>query len=117
MLKAWRRAAVAALTGGAAIAAQLMVMAPAQAAAPTITIFATSKFEITHDAIVIWHANGGLGSANIHGKITGATAGEVATLYAQSFPYKAKPAPLASKTLTASSQTYSFKVTPNVATR
>jgi len=117
MLKAWRRAAVAALAGCAAIAAQLMVIAPAQAAAPTITINATSKFPVvTNDVFVFYHASNGAGTATIHGKITGATAGDVATLYAQRFPYTKPAAPLASKTLTASTQTYSFKVTPPLAT-
>lgn len=118
MLKAWRRTAVAALAGGAAIAAQLMVIAPAQAAAPTITIFATSKLKVvTNDVFVVYQASNGFGSANIHGKITGAAVGDVAALYAQQFPYKTKPAPIASKTLTAGTQVYSFKVTPNLATR
>jgi len=117
MRRPWRRAAVAALAGAAAIAAQFAAIAPAEAAAPTITIFATSKLKaVTDDVFVVYRAASGFGSATIHGKITGATAGDVATLYAQQFPYKTKPAPLASKTLTASTQVYSFTVTPDLAT-
>jgi hypothetical protein len=57
-------------------------------------------------------------SARIHGTITGATAGEVATLYAQSFPYAKVPAPVGSATLRAAGTTaYSFTVTPTLATR
>lgn len=43
MLWTWRRFTRVALTGGVAIAAQLVAVAPALAAAPTVTIAATSS--------------------------------------------------------------------------
>ena len=118
MRRPWRRAAVAALAGAAALAAQLTVIAPAQAAGPTITIFATAKLApVTHDVLVFYKDGGGYASAKIHGKITGAAAGEVAALYAQRFPYKTRPVRLGAVTLSSSTPVYSFTVTPALATR
>lgn len=116
MVSTWRRAAAAALAGAAAIAAQLTGVVPAQAAAPVITIFVTSKLPVvTHDVWVVY-LGGKYGSAMIHGKITGAAAGEVAALYAQQFPYKKPPARLGSVILKSSAPVYSFTVTPDLAT-
>jgi hypothetical protein len=58
-------------------------------------------------------------SARIHGTIAGAATGEVATLYAQRFPYAKAAKPVRSITLTAtgSSTAYSFTVAPTLATR
>lgn len=117
MLRAWQRAAAMALAGTAAIAAQLTGVIPAQAAAPTITIFATSKLPVvTGDVWVVYRGGGQYGSATIHGKISGAAAGEVAALYAQQFPYKKLPVRLGSVTLKSSTPVYSFPVTPDLAT-
>ncbi len=121
MLKAWRRAAVAALAGAAAIAAQFAVIAPAQAAAPTITINATTKLtavaRATGDALVVYHA-GPAASATIHGRITGVTKGEIATVYAQQFPFIKPAIKGASVTIKVNGKTtYSFPVTPTLATR
>jgi hypothetical protein len=122
MLRAWRRAAVAALAGAAALAAQFAVIAPAQAAAPTITINATTKLtgvaKATGDWLVIYHAGVGGASGTIHGKVTGVTKGEVVTLYAQQFPFKKPAVKAASATVKVNgSTTYSFTVTPTFATR
>jgi hypothetical protein len=120
MLRAWRRVAlVAALTGSAAIAAQLAAVVPAQAAAPTITVVATSSNPTVTGDVLVYYRGGKYGSARIHGTITGATAGEVATLYAQRFPYLAAARPVSSTTLSATGPTtaYSFTVTPTLATR
>jgi len=118
MLRAWRRATLVALTAGAAIAAQLAGVAPAQAAGTAITIAATSKIGPVTGYVVVEYRGGKDASARIHGTITGATAGEVATLYAQSFPYAKVPAPVGSATLRAAGTTaYSFTVTPTLATR
>jgi hypothetical protein len=122
MLRAWRRAAVAALAGAAALAAQFAVIAPAQAAAPTITINATTKLtavaKATGDALVVYHASAGAASAAIHGKITGVTKGEVAALYAQQFPFTKAAVKAAAVTIKVTGNTtYSFKVTPTLATR
>ena len=118
MFRAWRRAAVVAVIGGAAIAGQLAAVMPAQAAAPTVTIAATSKIKpVTGDVYVVY-LGGSYGNATIHGTITGAAAGEVVTLYAQRFPYTKAAAPVRSVTLSgAGTRTYSFTVTPTLATR
>jgi hypothetical protein len=117
MLKAWRRTAVATLAGAAALAAQFAATSPAQAAAPTISIFATSKLPaVTHDVFVLYHGANGLSGATIHGRITGAAAGEVAALYGQQFPYKSAPVRLGAITLKSSAPVYSFKVAPTLAT-
>ena len=120
MLGAWRRAAlVAALTGSTAIAAQLAAVVPAQAATPAITVAATSRIPaVTGDVFVIFKSSK-YGSARIHGTITSVTAGEVATLYAQRFPYTTAARPVRSITLSATGPTakYSFTVAPTLATR
>jgi hypothetical protein len=120
MLKAWRRATlVAALTGSAAVAAQLAGVVPAQAATPAITVAATSSIPaVTGDVFVVFQG-GTYGSARIHGTITGVTAGEVATLYAQRFPYTTAAKPVRSITLsgTGPATAYSFTVAPTLATR
>src|SRR5215470_12006143 len=82
MLGAWRRVAlVATLTGTMAIAAQLAGVVPAQAATPTITVAATSNVPAVTGDVFVFFEGGKYGSARIHGTITGATTGEVATLY------------------------------------
>ena len=120
MRRAWRRVTLAAaLTGSAAIAAQLAAVVPAQAATPVITVAATSRIPaVTGDVFVIFKSSK-YGSARIHGTVTGVTAGEVATLYAQRFPYSTAARPVRSITLSATGPTagYSFAVAPTLATR
>jgi eukaryotic-like serine/threonine-protein kinase len=57
--------------------------------------------------------------AKLSGTIAGATAGEVARLYAQQFPYTSTPALVQSVTLSpvGGTATYSFTVSPGLATR
>ena len=120
MLRAWRRVAlVAALTGSAAIAAQLAGVVPAQAATPTITVAAGSSNPVVTGDVFVYFQGGKYGSARIHGTITGATTGEVATLYAQRFPYTTAARPVSSITLsvTGPKTAYSFTVAPTLATR
>ena len=120
MLRAWRRVAlVATLTGSAAIAAQLAGVVPAQAATPTITVVATSSIPPVTGDVFVFFEGGKDGSARIHGVITGASAGEVATLYAQRFPYTTAAKPVSSTALSATGLTtaYSFTVTTTLATR
>ena len=118
MLRAWRRVTVVALTGSMAMAALLAAVVPARAATTTITVSATSSNPtVTGDVWVIYQ-NGKWGTARIHGAITGAAAGEVATLYAQQFPYTTAAKPVRSITLSAAGTArYSFTVTPTLATR
>jgi hypothetical protein len=120
MFGAWRRAAlVAALTGSTAIAALLTGVVPAQAATPTITVAATSSNPRVTGDVFVYYLGGKYGSARIHGTITGAANGEVATLYAQRFPYAAAAKPVRSITLSVTGPTtaYSFTVAPSLATR
>jgi hypothetical protein len=120
MLRAWRRVTlVAALTGSAAIAAQLAGVVPAQAAASAITVAAASSNPAITGDVFVYFEGGKYGRARIHGTITGATTGEVATLYAQRFPYTAAAKPVSSITLSATGPTtaYSFTVAPSLATR
>ena len=123
MLRAWRRVTlVAALTGTAALAAQLATVIPAQAATPTITVAATSSNpRVTGDVWVVY-LDGKYSRARIHGTITGAANGQVATLYAQRFPYARPARPIRSITLSTTGTTgtttaYSFTVAPSLATR
>ena len=119
MFRAWRGVTVAALTGGVAIAAQLAALVPAQAATPTITIAATSKIKPVTGFVLVVFRDSSFSKAKIHGNITGATTGEVATLYAQRFPYTRPAKPVSSITLSPAGATtpYSFTVTPALATR
>lgn len=111
---------VVAFAVSAAIVAQLTGTAPARAtgtAAPAISIAVTSGFKpVTHDVFVVFHA-GSATSARIHGTITGATAGEVAAVYGQEFPYKKPAVRLQSLALKTAKTAYSFTVTPVLATR
>lgn len=107
-----------ALTAGAAIAAQLAAVAPAQAAGPAITIAATSRINPVPGYVLVEYRGGAGARARIHGIITGAAAGEVATLYAQPFPYAKAPAVVGSTAISAAGPAaYSFTVTPTLATR
>src|SRR5262249_21669822 len=120
ILRSWRRVTVVAtLTGTAAMAAQLAAVVPAQAATPTITVAATSRIPaVTGDVFVIFKS-GRYGSARIHGTITGVTAGEVATLYAQRFPYNtaARPGRATTPSATGPPAGDSFTLAPPPATR
>jgi hypothetical protein len=116
MLRAWRRAAVVAVAAGAAITSSLAAASVAQAAAPAVSIAATAKLKpVTGDVFVIYRA-GAYSTAKIHGTITGAAAGDTATLYAQPFPYKKPAVAAGSITLKGATAAYSFTVTPALAT-
>lgn len=115
-MRAWRRAAGMAVAGVLAIGAPLAVAGQAQAAAPTISVAASTKLPlITHDALVMYQ-EGAYASAKIHGTISGAAEGEVARLYAQPFPYGKAATAVAAVTLKASNASYSFTVSPSLAT-
>jgi hypothetical protein len=105
-----------AAAGVLALGASLAVAVQAQAAAPTISVAASTKLPlVTHDALVLYQ-DGAYASAKIHGTIAGAGAGEVARLYAQPFPYKKAATAVATVTLKASKASYSFTVSPSLAT-
>jgi hypothetical protein len=117
MMRAWRQAAGMAVAGVLALGVSLAVAGQAQAAAPAISVAASTKLPlVTHDAFVLYQ-EGAYASAKIHGTISGAGVGEVARLYAQPFPYKKAAASVATVTLKASKASYSFTVSPSLATR
>ena len=79
---------------------------------------------ITHDVFVLYKDSyKGYDEATISGSVTDpdATADEVAVLYAQPFPYKAAPAPVAGQSVAVPASTtptdYSFAAKPTVATK
>ncbi len=119
MRKAWRRAAVAALGGAAAIAAQLTATIPAQAAStPSISIAVTAKAKPVTGYVMVFYRSGAYSTASVHGTITGGAAGEVAALYGQQFPFKRAAVRLGSIRLTSSAKvSYAFKVTPTLVTK
>ena len=115
-MRAWRRAAGTAVVGVLALGASLAAAGQAQAAAPAISVAASTKLPlVTHDALVVYQ-EGAYASAKIHGAISGAGTGEVARLYAQPFPYKKAATAVAGVTLKASKASYSFTVSPSLAT-
>src|ERR1700722_1898392 len=117
MRRGWRRATVAALVTGAAIAGQLAGGGTAHpSAAPTISIAATTKLKPGSGGSLVVYPLSGYNTAKLHGTIANATTGEVAALYAQPFPYKKPATRLASITLTAAKTAYSFTVTPSEVT-
>jgi len=98
-MRAWRRAAGMAAAGVLALGATLAAAGQAQAAAPAISVAASTKLPlVTRDALVLYQT-GAYASAKIHGTISGADAGEVARLFAQPFPYKKAAAAIETVTL------------------
>jgi serine/threonine protein kinase len=67
----------------------------------------------------VMYGDGGAAQAQVYGEVKGARRGYVARLYAQPFPFTAKPAAVASVTLHPADKLapYSFKVAPVLATR
>jgi len=67
----------------------------------------------------VMYGDGGAAQAQVYGEVKGARRGYVARLYAQPFPFTAKPAAVASVTLHPAHKLapYAFKVTPALATR
>ena len=92
------------------------------AATPTVTISAKTFFKpVTHDVFVQYKASKAA-VANLKGTVSGATAGQVAQLYAQPFPFKAAPAPVPGQRLTlnpigSSPIPYKFTADPTLATK
>lgn len=125
MSRIWRWLAPIAVAGGlvASGAVPAAVADPAQS--PVITISATTPLPvITHDVFVVYKDSyKSYDQATISGSVTDpdATADEVAVLYAQPFPYKTAPAPIAGQSVAVPASTtptaYSFAAKPTVATK
>lgn len=109
-----RAGALAALAGGVLAASLLPALAASAATSPAITLTASSKIRVTHDVMVAYQA-GSYASAKISGTLTGAAKGEVVTLLAT--PFGATTATAAGTvTLGSTHKSYSFSVTPTLAT-
>jgi hypothetical protein len=124
--RAWRLATIVAATCAlAAVGTVPALAAPAQA--PTVTINTQSAFRpVTHDVFVVYkdtHKGTHLrfDQVAISGTVSQSTSGQVAALFAQPFPYKAKPKRVAGQSVTLPTSTtpvsYKFKATPTIATK
>jgi hypothetical protein len=84
----------------------------------TISIAAKSQFKpITGEVLVVFR-DGVNSTAQLSGKITGATAGQVVRLLAQPFPFKKPAVRVQSLTVaTTGTDPYTFTVKPQIATR
>lgn len=92
--------------------------AAAPAAAPAVSIRATSNFRPVTGDVYVSYLNGGNGQAVITGSVTHARPGEIIRLYAQSFPFKQRGAREQQQTLaTGGTVPYSFEVHPRIAIR
>lgn len=120
MNKRGARLAVAALAGGIVVVGYVPTIASA-APTPKISIAAKSKLtgvtKATGYVLVVFSA-GKFSKATISGSITNGTAGEIAKLYAQQFPFKKPAAPVGAPITLSTTGTspYSFTVTPTFAT-
>jgi hypothetical protein len=91
---------------------------PAAAAGPGVSIKATSPFAPVRGDVYVAYLDGGDGTALITGQITGARAGEVIRLYAQSFPFSRAATREQTQVLQSGGTVpYTFSVQPRVATR
>lgn len=120
MPRSWREAAVL-VVAAVAIGAGIGPAVAQAAAGPTITIKATSAIPVvTHDVLVQYH-NSRLDKVTISGTISATASGDVAQLYAQSFPFNkaARPVPGQDEAFSASTSpvAYTFTAVPNLATR
>ena len=124
--RVWQLATIVAATCGLAAVGTVPALAqPAQA--PTVTISAQSAFRpITDDVFVVYkdtHKGTNLryDQVDVSGSVSQSTAGQVAALFAQPFPYKATPKMVAGQSVTLPTSTtpvsYKFKATPTIATK
>jgi hypothetical protein len=89
---------------------------------PKLASFAiTARSGMAPQSGDVWvmYGDGGAAQAQVYGEVKGVGRGYVARLYAQPFPFTAKPAAVASVTLHPAHKLapYAFKVTPVLATR
>ncbi len=91
-------------------------------ATPTVSIAAKSVFKpVTHDVFVQYKAGKGA-AVTISGAVSGATAGQVAELYAQTFPFKTAATAVPGQQLTlnpvgSTPIPYHFTAVPTLATK
>lgn len=89
--------------------------APAAAVAASVS----SAFVPLNGYVFVTYQDGSDSNATVSGQVTNAVSGEVARLYAQQFPFSGSPAQVGSDALDPSGTiaSYSFQVTPTLATR
>jgi len=127
-----RRIALAALAGIAVLAVAGVIAAitlggspghgaasPARPRLARFPIAASSGFRPVTGDVFVAYQDGKEASARLRGHIHGVKSGEVAQLYAQQFPYQHAPLQVGSVVLqpTGTTASYSFQVTPVLATR
>jgi hypothetical protein len=92
--------------------------AASPAAAPTVSIHATSNFPAVTGDVYVSYLNGGDGQAVITGSVTNARAGEVIRLYAQAFPFNKRGTRVQQQQLISNgTNPYTFEVKPRIASR
>ena len=72
---------------------------------------------VTGDTWVVYKGGAKYSTATIKGQVTGAKAGQVAELFASQFPYKTGFKKAAALTLNGTTNTYTFRARPTLATR
>ncbi len=114
--------AVLAAASVAVVATGVLRSAPPKPKPPpklaSFPITARSGLAAQSGDVWVMYDNGGAAQAQVYGTVKGARRGYVARLYAQPFPFTAKPAVIASAVLHPAHKLapYAFKVTPAVAT-
>jgi hypothetical protein len=106
--------AVAVLAAGLVAAGGPSALAAPAAPSPTVTIAAKSSFKPVTGDVFVTFLDGKFANALIHGTIKGAAKGDVAKLFAQ--PFSGPAVQVGSETLSTPSSSYSFPVTPTLAT-
>lgn len=114
-----RRIAVAAVILAAAGVAAGLLVPGGPASTTVVPISVKSAFSAVSGDVYVKYLGGTQADAEVYGKIKKVRNGEVAALYAQQFPYKNAPAQVSSVILHLSGDaaSYSFQVTPTLATR
>jgi len=115
-----RRALAISAAAGAVVAFSVGPALAQPSAAPTVSIGAKSLIPKAYGFTFTAFHDGKYSRVTVAGAVTGATSGMVAQLFAQSFPYKAAPAPVAGQQLvlgSTSPESYSFTATPGIATK
>ena len=115
----WRPVAVAAVILAAAGLAAGLLLPGGPASTTAVPISVKSALSAVNGDVYVVYLGGAQANAEVYGEIKKAANGEVAALYAQQFPYKSAPAQVSSVILhpAGNAASYTFQVTPTLATR
>jgi hypothetical protein len=115
----WRLVAVAAVILAAAGLAAGLLLPRGPARTTAVPISVKSAHPAVSGDVYVTYLGGARANAEVYGTIKNAANGEIATLYAQQFPYKSAPAQVSSVILdpAGNAASYAFQVTPTLATR